>query len=138
MALAGLEFLYAHGSLIGTAEVYYSDYSGGEVNAEGWGGYGQGAWLFGGVRKQYRPNWGLMAPLDASEGHVFEVFARASLTHGNDDVNSSNELGLLTLGGNWHYREIRISANAMLADTKRDVFNESNGYALALRFQYLF
>lgn len=138
MALAGLEFLYARGSLHGQAELYYSDYSGGEVNAEGWGGYGQVSWLFGGKRKQYRPNWGLMAPIDASKGHVFEIFARASLTHGNDDVNSSNELGLLTLGGSWYYHEIRISANAMLADTKRDVFNESNGYALALRFQYLF
>ncbi|HDY82853.1 MAG TPA: hypothetical protein ENH48_07845 [Halieaceae bacterium] len=138
MALVGLEFLHNRGSLHSNAELYYSDYSGGEVNAEGWGGYGQVSWLFGGKRQQYRPNWGLMAPVDASQGHVFEVFARASLTHGNDDVNSSNELGLLTLGGNWYYHEIRISANAMLAETKRDLLNESNGYALALRFQYLF
>ena len=79
-----------------------------------------------------------MAPIDASNEHVFEIFARASLTHGNDDVNSSNELSLLTLGGNWYYRKFRVSANAILADTKRDLLNESNGYALALRFQYLF
>ena len=69
---------------------------------------------------------------------MFEVFARASLTHGDDDLNSSNELYLLTLGGNWYYRKFRVNANIILADTKRDLSNESNGHALALRLQYLF
>jgi phosphate-selective porin len=138
VAMAGLEFMFTGGSLHSQGELYYSDYSGGEVDAEGWGGYGQVGWLFGGKRRFYRPNWGLWAPIDASKEHVFEVFARASLTHGNDDVNSSNELGLLTLGGNWYYREFRVSANVLLADTKRDVSSESTGYAGALRFQYLF
>jgi phosphate-selective porin len=138
VATAGLELMFTGGSLHSQGELYYSDYSGGEVNAEGWGGYAQVGWLFGGKRRLYRPNWGLWAPIDASKEHVFEVFARASLTHGNDDLNSSNELGLLTLGGNWYYREFRVSANVLLADTKRDVSNESDGYAGALRFQYLF
>jgi hypothetical protein len=69
---------------------------------------------------------------------VFEVFGRVSLTHGDDDLNSSNELYLLTLGGNWYYRKFRVTANIILADTKRDLSNESNGHVLALRLQYLF
>ena len=55
-----------------------------------------------------------------------------------DDVNSSNELYLLTLGSNWYYRRFRINANIILADTKRDIVSESDGNAVALRLQYLF
>ena len=138
LAAAGLELMYSLGSVHGQAELYYSDYSGGETDAQGWGTYGQIGWLFGGKRRQYRPNWGLWAPIDASSEQVFEIFARASLTHGDDDKNSSNELALLTLGGNWYYRQFRVSANILLAETKRDLVNESNGHALALRLQYLF
>jgi phosphate-selective porin len=138
LAVAGLELMYAHGSLHSQAELYYSDYSGGEVDAQGWGGYGQVGWLFGGKRRSYRPNWGQWAPIDAANEHVFEVFARASLTHGDDDINSSNELGLLTLGGNWYYHQFRVSANLIFADTERDIVDQSDGYAMALRLQYLF
>ena len=69
---------------------------------------------------------------------MFEVFARASLTHGNDDINSSNEFGLLTLGGNWYYRDWRVSVNILLADTRRDLNDEDDGQAFAVRLQYLF
>jgi phosphate-selective porin OprO/OprP len=136
--LAGLEGMFTIGSLHGQGEVFYSDYSGGEVDADGWGAYSQVGWLFGGKRRLYRPNWGLWAPIDAAKQQVFEVFARASLTHGNDDLNSSNELGLLTLGGNWYYHSFRVSANVLVADTKRDVSDEDDGYAFALRLTYLF
>jgi hypothetical protein len=80
----------------------------------------------------------LWAPIDAAQEHVFEVFGRVSLTHGDDDLNSSNELYLLTLGGNWYYRKFRVNANIILADTKRDLLDESTGHTLALRLQYLF
>ena len=135
-ALLGLEGMFTRGSLHSQWEVYYSDYSGGD--AQGWDGFGQVCWLLNGKRRTYRSNWGLWAPISAAHEHVFEVFARASLTHGDDDLNSSNELYLLTLGGNWYYRKFRVNANIILADTKRDLSNESNGHALALRLQYLF
>ena len=137
-ALLGLEGMFTRDSLHSQWEVYYSDYSGGEVDAQGWGGYGQVGWLFNDKRRTYRPNWGLWAPIDAAHEHVFEVFGRVSLTHGDDDLSSSNELYLLTLGGNWYYRKFRVNANIILADTKRDLSNESNGHALGLRLQYLF
>ena len=38
----------------------------------------------------------------------------------------------------WYYRQFRVNANIILADTKRDVASESNGHALGLRMQYLF
>jgi phosphate-selective porin len=102
------------------------------------GGYGQIGWLFGGKRRIYRPNWGLWAPIDAAHEQVFEVFGRVSLTHGDDDLNSSNELYLLTLGGNWYYRQFRVSTNLIFADTARDISGESQGNALALRLEYIF
>ena len=66
------------------------------------------------------------------------MFGRLSLTHGNDNENSSNELRMLTLGGNWYYRKFRMSANLIYADTKRDLVDEGNGHGLGLRLQYLF
>ena len=119
-------------------EAYYSDYSGGEVDAEGWGGYGQVSWMFGGKHRIYQPRWGVWAPVKAGDEQIFEVFGRVSFTHGNDNVNSSNDLSLLTLGGNWYYRNFRVSANLMLADTKRDLNGEGSGHAIGLRLQYLF
>ena len=137
-ALIGLEGLGSMGSLNGEAELYYSDYSGGEVDAEGWGGYGQLNWMFGGKRRVYQPRWGVWAPVKAGDEHIFEVFGRVSFTHGNDNVNSANDLGLLTLGGSWYYRNFRVSANLLLAETKRDISGEGSGHALGLRLQYLF
>ena len=137
-ALIGLEGLGTMGSLNGEAELYYSDYSGGEVDAEGWGGYGQVSWMFGGKRRVYQPRWGVWAPVKAGDEHIFEVFGRVSFTHGNDNVNSSNNLGLLTLGGNWYHRNFRVSANLLRAETNRDVSGEGSGHALGLRLQYLF
>ena len=137
-AMVGLEGVFGIGSLHSQAELFYSDYSGGEVNAEGWGGYGQVGWLFGGARRVYRPDWGVWAPINGANRQVFEVFGRFSLTHGNDDVNSSNNLSLLTVGGNWYYRKFRVSTNLILADTKRDINDESSGHTIALRLQYLF
>ena len=137
-ALIGVESLAAIGSLHGQMEAYYSDYSGGEVDAEGWGGYGQVSWMFGGKHRIYQPRWGVWAPVKAGDEQIFEVFGRVSFTHGNDNVNSSNDLSLLTLGGNWYYRNFRVSANLMLADTKRDLNGEGSGHAIGLRLQYLF
>jgi phosphate-selective porin OprO/OprP len=137
-ALVGLEGLAGLGSLHGEMELYYSDYSGGDVDAEGWGGYGQVGWMFGGKQRTYQPRWGVWAPIHAGDEHIFEVFGRVSYTHGNDNVNSSNDLSLLTLGGTWYYRNFRVSANVILADTKRDISDEGSGQAIGLRLQYLF
>ncbi len=137
-ALIGLEGLANIGSLHGEMELYYSDYTGGDIDAQGWGGYGQVGWMFGGKHRSFQPRWGVWAPIKAGEEHIFEVFGRVSFTHGNDNVNSSNDLGLLTLGGNWYYRNFRVSANLLLADTKRDINDEGSGHAIGLRLQYLF
>jgi phosphate-selective porin OprO/OprP len=135
--ILALETMYSRGSLHAQGEFYYSDYSGGDIDATGWGGYAQVGWLFEGHQRTYRPSQGLWAPIDAGDAHIFEVFARSSYTRGDDDQHSSNSLGLLTLGGNWYHSRYRASANLILADTERDVNGEDSGYAISLRFQFL-
>jgi phosphate-selective porin len=137
-ALLALEGMVASGSLYSQVELYYSDYSGGAVDAQGWGGYGQVGWLFGGQQRIYHPKWGIWGPIYTGNKQFFEIFGRASYTRGNDDVNSSNEMALLTLGGNWYYNQFRVSTNLIFADTARDISGESRGNVLALRLQYLF
>ena len=61
-----------------------------------------------------------------------------SYTRGKDDVNSANELVLFTAGGNWYYRQFRVSANLIFAETERDIRGEDDGFTAALRLQYLF
>jgi len=107
-------------------------------SAEGWGSYAQVGWLFGGKERLYHPNWGTWGSVDTEHGLVFEIFGRFSFTRGNNDINSSNELALLTLGGNWYYRQFRVSTNLLFADTGRDVSGENDGHSIALRLQYLF
>ena len=138
LAVVGLEAMFVSGSLHAQLESYYGDYSGGEADADGWGSYGQVGWLFGGKRRPYQPRYGTWGPINASKEQVVEVFARISNTRGNDENNSSNELRLLTVGGNWYYHQFRVSSNLLYADTKRNVMEQSDGFALALRFQYLF
>jgi phosphate-selective porin len=136
--VVALEGMGSMGSMQGQAELYYADYSGGNVDAEGWGAYGQVGWMFGGKRRIYQPRWGMWQPVDAAQGHVFEIFGRISVTRGNDDVNSSNELSVLTVGGNWYYRNFRVAANLIYAETGRDLVDEGDGLALGLRLQLLF
>jgi phosphate-selective porin OprO/OprP len=132
------EMMYSLGSLSLQAELYFSDYRGGDIDATGWGGYGLASWMFDGHQRTYRPSQGLWGPISTGDAHIFEVFARTSYTHGNDDVNSSNSLGLLTLGGSWYHGRYRGSANLILAGTKRDLDGEDSGTAVSLRFQFLF
>jgi phosphate-selective porin OprO/OprP len=135
--IVAAETLFTRGSLHAQGEFYYSDYRGGDIDAIGWGGYAQVGWLFDGHQRTYRPNLGLWAPYNPGEDHIFEVFARTSYTRGDDDQNSSNSLGLLTLGGNWYHGRYRASANLILADTERDVNGEDGGHAVSLRFQFI-
>jgi phosphate-selective porin OprO/OprP len=132
------EMMYSLGSLSLQAELYFSDYRGGDIDAMGWGGYGLASWMFDGHQRTYRPSQGLWGPISAGDAHIFEVFARTSYTHGNDDVNSSNSLGLLTLGGSWYHGRYRGSANLILAGTKRDLDGEDSGTAVSRRVQFLF
>ncbi|MCZ6829582.1 MAG: porin, partial [Gammaproteobacteria bacterium] len=102
-AVVGLEAMYSRGSLHSQVEFYYSDYRGGKVDAEGFGGYAQLGWLFGGHQRSYRARWGLWAPVNPQSQHVFEVFSRLSYTRGEDDNHTWNDLRLLTVGGSWYY-----------------------------------
>ena len=137
-AVVGLEALYLRGSLHSQLELYYSDYRGGSVDGEGFGGYAQVGWLFGGNQRPYRARWGLWGPISHKTQHVFEVFGRFSYTRGEDDNTTWNDLRLLTLGGSWYYRQVRGSVNLVVAETRRDVEGESTGNAIIARIQYLF
>jgi phosphate-selective porin OprO/OprP len=133
-----LEGLYVHGPLYAQTEFYVSDFRDGDIDARGWGGYLQGAWMLTGDHRKYRPRWGLLAPVKPRKEHAFEVFARASYTRGDGDDQTWNSLAVLTLGGNWYYRKLRGSLNLLLGDTRRDVQDEGSGTALTARIQYLF
>jgi phosphate-selective porin len=137
-AVVGLEAMYSRGSLHGQAEFYYSDYRGGRADAEGFGGYLQAGWFFGGYERAYRARWGLWAPLNTRSRHVFEVFARASYTRGETNRDTWNDLRILTVGGSWYYRQFRASLNLLAAGTRRDVSGENIGNAVTARLQYLF
>jgi phosphate-selective porin OprO/OprP len=137
-AVVGLEAMYSMGSLHSQAEFYYSDYRGGPVNGEGFGGYAQLGWILGDNQRTYNARWGVWAPINVRNRHVFEIFTRFSYTRGEDDEHPWNDLRILTLGGNWYYRQFRGSVNLLLARTRRDVEGEDAGNALAARIQYLF
>ena len=107
------------------------------MDATGWGVYSQVGWLFGGHSRTYRPKFGLWAPIASGDGHVFEVFGRFSLTEGDDDLNSSNQLQLATLGANWYFKKWRGGLNLIASETDRDLDDEDNGPGLIVRLQYL-
>ena len=95
-------------------------------------------------------DFGLMAPLNAHLGrdHAFTSelklvaqayhqwlpgkSACAIVAHDGQKTNHQM-LALLTLGGNWYDREFRVSANILLAETKRDLVDERNLHAPGLR-----
>lgn len=139
LAIAG-ETFFSKGSLHVQAEAYYSDYRGGLNDGIGWGGYMQGGWLFNGEVRSYRPKYGLWAPIGqhGEKRHIFEVIARASYTHGEDDINDSNALAMLTLGGNWYYQRWRVGLNLIATQTDRDVNGEDSGIGAVARVQVLF
>jgi phosphate-selective porin len=137
-AVVALESMISRGSLHAQAELYYSDYRGGDIDGEGYGGYVQGGWFITGEKRAYRPKWGLWAPLPHADKSVFEIFARLSYTYGDDDVNSSNALAVATLGGNWYLRQFRASLNALYSEVDRDYLGEDSGFAVMARLTYLF
>jgi len=137
-AVLGLEAMISRGSALAQAEFYFSDYRGGEVDAQGFGAYAQVGWLFGGHRYEYRPRFGLMAPISPGAGSVFEAFAQVSYTRGDDDLNPANNLGMLTLGGSWYIKKFRTSINAIYSEVGRDIAGENSGLAAVMRVQYLF
>ncbi len=137
-AVLGIESMYTRGPFHAQAELYYSDYRGGEVDAYGYGGYVQAGWFLTGEERLYRPKWGLWAPLPHSSKSVFELFARFSHTYGNDDENSSNYLNNITVGGSWYLARYRASLNLIHSKTDNDLNGEDDGFAVTARFQYLF
>lgn len=136
--VVALESMVSRGSLHGQAEFYYSDYRGGDIDGQGYGGYVQGGWFITGEKRAYRPKWGLWAPLPHSEKGIFEVFARLSYTYGDDDLHSSKALTVATLGGNWYLRRFRASLNALYSEVDRDYRDQDSGLAATVRLQYLF
>jgi phosphate-selective porin OprO/OprP len=138
-AVLGLEALFTRGPVHAQAEAYYSDYRGGDIDAVGYGGYAQAAWILTGEHRTYRPKWGLWAPLPVTEeSNIFELFARVSYTYGDSDLTPSNNLRLFTLGGNWYHRQFRTSLNAVYSRTDNDIRGEDDGLAITVRGQYLF
>lgn len=132
------EGMYVHGPLYGRAELYLSDYRGGDVGGEGLGAYVQAGWMITGEEREYRPRWGLLAPVRPKSRHAFELFGRLSYTWADGDEQAWNSLGIATLGGNWYYRKFRGSLNLLLGGTRNDVQGEDAGVALTARIQYLF
>jgi len=137
-AVLGLEALFTRGPFHAQAEAYYSDYRGGDIDADGYGGYAQAAWILTGEQRTYKTKWGLWAPLHTADKNIFELFARFSYTYGDSDLTPSNDLKLLTLGGNWYHRQFRASLNAIYTRTDKDIGGEDDGIAIMVRGQYLF
>jgi phosphate-selective porin OprO/OprP len=138
LKIVSLETLAARGSWHGTAELYYADFDGGEVDATGYGGFVEVGYYLTGQSRSYRPRWGLWAPLKVGARNIFEVFGRFSYTRGDADDDPSNDLRIVTLGGSWYRHKIRVSANLLYSKTDRPVAGQDDGFGAGLRFQYLF
>ncbi len=133
-----LEAGASSGSVHGQVELFFSDYSEGTVDGEGWGGYAEVGWFVTGEHRDYRPRVGLWAPVNRLGSSAWEVFSRFSYTHGEDELNPSNHLAQVSAGVNWYYRQFRTSVNALYAETDRPVEGHDDGRALIARVQYLF
>lgn len=137
-AVLGFEALYTKGSLHASSEFYLADYSGGDIDAQGYGGFAEVGYYLTGQERTYRPQWGLWAPLQVGARNIFEVFGRFSYTYGNSDAQASNDLGVITVGGSWYRHKFRTSINLLYSATENDVNGEDDGFAASLRVQYLF
>jgi phosphate-selective porin len=136
-AVVALEAMITRGPLHAQAEFYYSDYRGGKVDGEGYGAYVQAGWFLTGEQRTYRPKWGLWAPLPQSDKSIFEIFARASYTYADAQQLKSNNVQVLTLGGNWYLRQFRASINGLYSVVDSDINEEDSGLVLIVRPQYL-
>jgi phosphate-selective porin OprO/OprP len=138
LKIAAFELLASRGSWHGTAEFYYADFDGGEIDATGYGGFIEAGYYLTGQSRRYRPRWGLWAPLKVGARNIFEVFGRFSYTRGDADDDPSNDLRIVTLGGSWYRHKIRVSANLLYSKTDRPIVDQDDGFGAGLRFQYLF
>lgn len=136
--VGALEGIATRGPLHAQAEFYYSDYRGGDIDGYGYGGYAMVGYFLTGETREYRPKWGLWAPLPHSAKSVFEVFARVSHTYGESDLDNGNYLTNITVGGSWYLRRLRTSINAVYSQVDKDIKGEDNGLAITTRLQYLF
>jgi phosphate-selective porin len=137
-SVVSLETMFTRGSMHAEGQVYLADYRGGDVDAQGFGAYGQVGYYLTGQKRGYRPKWGLWEPVAQGGKHVFEVFARASFTYGDSDEEASNDLRVITVGGNWFWRKYRVSINGVYAKVDRGINNEDDGLGITARVQYLF
>ena len=81
---------------------------------------------------------GIWGPIKQRREHSFEVFGRFSYTSGDADDASDNQLGVITLGGSWYYRNIRGSLNLLYSEVNNDLNNEDSGLGAGARIQYIF
>lgn len=118
-------------------EAYYSQYAG-SIDGYGAGGYVQAGWFLTADSRQYNARRGILAPPRLSGGYSVELFARASLVRGDDDINGWNGYKGLTLGSNVYYRKLRGSLDIVYGESREPVGDEDNGVAFSVRLQYLF
>ncbi len=137
-AVLGFEALYTKGSLHASSEWYLADYHGGEIDGQGFGGFFEVGYYLTGQERRYRPKWGLWAPLQVGARNIFEVFGRVSYTYGDADEQSSNDLGMITLGGSWYRHKFRTSINLLYGSTDNQIGGEDSGFGASMRVQYLF
>ena len=131
------EAAYNQGRLHLQGEAFYADYAG-RVDGYGSGAYAQAGWFLTNDSRLYNARWGILAPHKPNQGYSLELFARASVTRGEDDINGWNAYRDITVGTNWFYRKARASLNLTYGESREPVNDEGDGVSLVLRAQYLF
>ena len=136
--ILGFEALFSRGPLHISSEAFIASYEGGREDAEGYGAFVEVGYYLTGEQRDYRPEWGLWAPLQVGDRNIFELFARASVTYGETESDADNQLRSITVGGSWYRHKLRMSLNLIYSETDQPVFAEDSGLGAAMRVQYLF
>jgi phosphate-selective porin len=138
LVTVALEAGASFGAIHGQMELFASNYTEGQVDGDGWGGYAQLGWFVTGEHREYRPRVGLWAPVNRLGSSAWEIFSRISYTKGDDELHEANDLMQISGGVNWYFRQFRTSANVIYGETDRPVSGFDDGVALIARVQYLF
>jgi len=116
----------------------FSTYYGGGVDGFGHGVYFQAGWFLTQDSRNYNPRWGILAPHTPKGRFSAEVFARTSITRGEDDINGWNAYRALTLGSTVTYGRTQTSINVVYGETREPVGEQQDGLAVVIRGQILF
>ena len=138
LSIVAAEGAYSRGPVSFQVEAYGADY-GGSVNGDGIGAYIQAAWSPTGEERNYQTKWGTFGPVKPRNGrYSTQVFARVSLTRGEDKIEGWNDFKSLTVGGSFFYRHFRGSVNLFYGESRDPINDEEEGAAINVRMQYLF